>query len=392
MAQLEFKCEKCGKLLRLDAEPGSQVTCTHCQATVSAPASLTSPGPGPQPQSAAPAAPRPQVMGGVRPQVAAGGPPPPPPGYEEEPEVDNSVLAAMSILMPWAVSFVFHLGLLLVLMFFTFMIKEVGEEENKQIIPSTKLVDDPGSRVLTRNPQVEQKNNQRQKTDLNKPAPDVMDKSAGKPQNITIAVPGGSSASGGSEALASLFSGGEAGMGSKFFGTESGGNVTKVVYVVDRSGSMFDTFSYVQAELARSIKELKTIQRFHIIFFADDRPYELKINGNAKLQLATVPTKKAATDWVDDQIAESSTGRTDPRKALIQAFEKNPELIYLLTDGLFPTETLDTIKKHNTNRKVRINTIAFKSRTGEPLLKKIATENGGAYKFISENQLGQDYD
>ncbi len=59
------------------------------------------------------------------------------------------------------------------------------------------------------------------------------------------------------------------GGGPKFFGLGgSARGVRRIVYVVDRSGSMLDTFQYVRQELKRSISALRRTQKFHVIFFS----------------------------------------------------------------------------------------------------------------------------
>jgi len=44
-------------------------------------------------------------------------------------------------------------------------------------------------------------------------------------------------------------------------------------------------------------------------------------------------------------------------------------------------------KRLNTGGKVTIHTIGFLYKTGEEVLKQIATDNGGNYKFVSEADL-----
>ena len=57
---IEFRCEQCGKLLSVDAEPESRVKCPYCKAKVVVPAGLAS-------------LPTPQVPGGPPPAYAASG-------------------------------------------------------------------------------------------------------------------------------------------------------------------------------------------------------------------------------------------------------------------------------------------------------------------------------
>ena len=66
-------------------------------------------------------------------------------------------------------------------------------------------------------------------------------------------------------------------------------------------------------------------------------------------------------------------------------------MIYILTDGDFPNnaQVLEELRKLNKDKRVKINTIAFMDRgeAYEKLLKQIADENGGAFKFVSDQEL-----
>ena len=46
----------------------------------------------------------------------------------------------------------------------------------------------------------------------------------------------------------------------------------KIVYVLDRSDSMCDSFHFVKYELKRSVGELSDSYKFHIIFFSSGPP------------------------------------------------------------------------------------------------------------------------
>ena len=76
------------------------------------------------------------------------------------------------------------------------------------------------------------------------------------------------------------------------------------------------------------------------------------------------------------------------------AFKQKPQLIYLLTDGDFPDNkaVLDRIRNLNKEKMVRINTIVFIDVTNADkaiveLMKQIASENGGVFKVVSQNDL-----
>lgn len=156
-----------------------------------------------------------------------------------------------------------------------------------------------------------------------------------------------------------------------------------IVFVLDQSNSMFNDFPYVQAELSRALGDLGPRQRFHVIFFSGAGAPELKISDKAELRPPTPANLAAARKWVASQVPLSVTGITDPSRALARAMEIEPDTIFLLTDGQFPDNALEGVRRARTEAKVRIHTIAIRHETGEKQLKQIALDNGGAYRFIS---------
>ncbi len=174
----------------------------------------------------------------------------------------------------------------------------------------------------------------------------------------------------------------------KFFGTEDSGDV--VVYLIDRSGSMISTFGFVIPELLRSINRLNEKQKFQIILFA-------KTNPKTFLRtpvLATAANKKKAKEFLSRQIPE---GETNPVPAIrlafaqMQASHARDRVVFLLTDGSFPDNqmVIRSLRKLNADERVKVHTFLFGSGSAPPdavtVMKKIADENGGKYRFVSGN-------
>jgi len=184
---------------------------------------------------------------------------------------------------------------------------------------------------------------------------------------------------------------GSGGPASKMFGVR-GGNVYHVVYVIDRSGSMVDTFEQVRQELAISIGELQEIQDFHVILFAEGPPIEY---GPKRLVPAAARHKEGVATFLEGVRAETDAkiGGTDPTLALMRAFGvlqgagKGGKLIYLLTDGEFNNNemVLAAIRQWNASKSIHINTFLYGRRPpeAERVMKQIADENGGRYKYVS---------
>lgn len=178
--------------------------------------------------------------------------------------------------------------------------------------------------------------------------------------------------------------GGGQGLGpkSQFMGLS--GNATRIVFVCDASGSMVDKFDALRLELRRSVDGLKPIQAFGIIFFQEQKAAAL----DRMLVMANGEHKKQAYEFLDQTTPH---GSTEPIHGLEIAFDQEPQLIYLLTDGDFPDnqKVIDYIRRRNVGRKVKINTIAFVGRGEEyeKVLKQIAQENHGSFKYVSGGEL-----
>jgi len=179
--------------------------------------------------------------------------------------------------------------------------------------------------------------------------------------------------------------GGGGGIGPKspFMGVS--GNAMKVVYLCDSSGSMMTKFDTLRQELRKAADGLKPIQSFDILFFAEDN-YEAL--DKKALLLAAPENKRKAYEFLDKTAPH---GSSDPIPGLRGAFAVQPQLIYILTDGDFPNnaQVVEEVRKLNKDKKVKINTIAFMERGEEyeKVLKQIADENGGLFKFVSDAEL-----
>ena len=166
-----------------------------------------------------------------------------------------------------------------------------------------------------------------------------------------------------------------------FYGVPLGDPPRKVVFILDRSGSMTCSNYFVNYELKRCVGNLTESDRFHIIFFSSGPPVEMPPR---RLVNATDHNKQLAFEFAKGVEAQ---GETDPSEALRRAFAEGPDTILLLTDGEFAPEVGRLVKDLNKDGKVKVHTIGFLYKEGEPALKQIAAENGGVYRFISEKDL-----
>jgi len=169
----------------------------------------------------------------------------------------------------------------------------------------------------------------------------------------------------------------------KFYGVADAAK--KVVYVLDHSGSMLDTFDSLRQEAIRSVNALAPEQAFSVVMFSEAASVIFP-----KLQQATPEAKR---DFAMKLAAYRAQGMNDDlldpfERALEAAFKMEPEVIYFLTDGRFDPRLTDFMTKLNKDKKVRLHTLAFVNNDAayKDQLKELAKKNGGSYKFIS----GQD--
>lgn len=195
-----------------------------------------------------------------------------------------------------------------------------------------------------------------------------------------IGLGGGTAGSGGDSGPPGVALG--SGGGVNFFGLRSSApGVRSIVYVVDRSGSMTDTFTAVRAELKKSISALRRSQKFHVIFYNSGDPTE---NPPLKPVPAIDANKRAFFEFMD---GITPSGGTRPERALRQALALEPDLIYFLSDGAFEAEVVDRLKEWNRGSRTKVYTIAYLDPQGRKLLEAIARQNGGEFKFVTEHDL-----
>ena len=358
---LRFRCEHCGKRLQVDQESGVEVACPYCRNTVVVPADAQEYVPR---QSGA----APGQEGELEP---------------EEETTGDQIVAFMATYLPsWGTSVVLHLAMILVALMATWVATKKPEDaeyqaqtvikEKKKIIRKMER-SAPKSRT-TRKAHSKQVSAFVFKRSKN-PIPDVA-RNKLRPIEV-IGIGGGGRDFGGIAGFGDSRGGGAG--GPEFFGV--GGVAEKVVYVVDRSGSMTDSIMYVKYELRRSLRMLKPNQRFYVVFYSTGPAVGMP---SGKLVPATEPNKLAAYEFIDGIVP---VGQTDPSEALKQAFKVGPELIYLLTDGEFDRRIVGLIDKLNAKKEITVHTLCFIYTSGEAILQEIAQHNDGEYKYIGEDDL-----
>lgn len=160
-----------------------------------------------------------------------------------------------------------------------------------------------------------------------------------------------------------------------FFGLRATGN--RFAFVVDRSGSMNGLpMKRARKELMSCINHMPKHVEVFVVFF-DDLAYP----DEGSYRGVDAQNLQELEDWVN---TIQANGGTDVKIGMRTVFSegKPPDAIFLLTDGNFAGDTPSYIRKLNSKSGVRINTVALVSRAGESLLKQIAAENDGDYRFV----------
>ena len=322
---------------------------------------------------------------------------------DDEPTVGEEVNATLLALLPWGVSLVFHAALVLLALFVVWAVLQPQEDE-EYIVPSVTLSDSPGAPIeLVQQKEVTETSSRRSPVPQVKPSPSQTVTTVEAPDLTGFDTPdaGGSPMGVGDMGEGAAFN-------AKFFG-QGGGNAKRIVYLVDASGSMVDLMPHVLAELKRSIQQLDPAQSFDIIFFNGVPP-----TGRQNVQAVPVPltglkpasaeNTRAVITWLNDTPILVGGGG-DPAAAIREALNRNPQLIFLLSDNItgpagtpyekYQKGTWSTPSSPPNVRNTKISTIQFVDK--DPLasipghrgtLDLVAEATGGKFKFVSGADLG----
>lgn len=313
--------------------------------------------------------------------------------------VGEEVSQTLGAMLPWSVSILFHLAIILLVLFLGFVILQVDVPDRpitaEPITPPTsevvvkKLKERAGGqRTLKRDVSPPR--------DISIPTPDPTEFLKFEQVNF--------------DTVADVFGLDSTAPGTGLFDDEelpNGLKPNRIVFVIDASGSLIDTFPFVISELKRKIRDLDRSQHIAIIFYADDRVIEVPPAGLTRL---TADNKKELIKWIDlsnHNIVARGSG--DPVNAITRALGYKPQLIYLLSDNITgrgkyaidQNDLLNQIARANANGTL-ISTIQYiyedalaltPGPDGRPLgetqrtLYKIAEMTGGEHTFVRAEDL-----
>ena len=316
---------------------------------------------------------------------------------------------------PWAVSVLLHIGIFLLVLFASYMANQsMKDDADRELIIIPTAISDPTEQDGSNRPgsggdptrdaaqdkiQDVMRTDGWAQTESNQNVAGFL--SGNESDTVAMGITRGAGASiggkgqggtgtgdGGVLAPYGTPGGGTGGPRTGFYGTA--GNASRVVYILDHSGSMLDNFNFLQLEVRKSVEAMLPVHYFAVIVVSENA----EVLGQMRLERATADNKRDVTLKMDRVVAQ---GQNDEmlipfKTAFEKAFAMKPQLVYFLTDGKFDAKLMDVVKELNKDRKVRINTIAFvndKQRDYFDQLSALAKENGGMFKFVSEKDLGR---
>ncbi|MEM1028261.1 MAG: hypothetical protein AAGJ38_09280 [Planctomycetota bacterium] len=173
----------------------------------------------------------------------------------------------------------------------------------------------------------------------------------------------------------------------------------RLVYVIDASGSLIDTFPFILAELQRAISELQPEQSFAVLFFSGDHVTEAPPYG---MKRATTQAVRHTNQWIDPGSGRiMASGRPHADAAIRRALAYQPDAIILLSDGitgrgdqalttrarllsLIGTANIHDVVFHTLQVR-RPDPLASPTRQGT--LELIAMQSGGVHRYLGEDDL-----
>ncbi len=169
-----------------------------------------------------------------------------------------------------------------------------------------------------------------------------------------------------------------------------GAQPTRIIYVIDASGSLATDLDVVLMQLRQSIRRLTEDQFFTVIFFQREVAIEVVPRG---MKPATEANKLAVQAWLDPTRGNIVPGgSSSPLRALRQAMAYKPQALYILSDNITGSgpyeldreQLLRELEHLNPAKATRIHTIQFLSPDPQHTLADIAAAHGGQHKMIKQ--------
>jgi Mg-chelatase subunit ChlD len=307
----------------------------------------------------------------------------------------------------WALSFLLHLALCVVLLLFVRVAQRGGamepargasiiltrdvDGEAQYFSDADSESDSAATGEASQNVEGALPDAQQMPLDLTGMLPAERQEVAGEQMGNSL--PSANQLAGGAPAPRGQIGGNEA--RTSIFGAEGTGN--KFVYVFDRSSSMAAyqgrPLAAAKRELIASLHDLDKMQQFQILFYNDSQ-YPTVFNPlhpqPPRMLFGNEQTRRLAQGFVEGVVAN---GGTQHMAALKFALGMNPDVIFFLTDAAEPQLTvaeLDEIRRQNARVGATIIAIEFGSgpqQSSLSFLKRLARQNGGQYVYVDVTRL-----
>ena len=167
-----------------------------------------------------------------------------------------------------------------------------------------------------------------------------------------------------------------------FFGIPTD-DARTLVFVSDTCGSMTGMIDLVKYELSQTVYGLRPCQRFCVLFMSSGSPQEMEPRGPIP---ATRENKRLAAQFIESVV---SHGQTWLGPSLRRALEMKPEVVYIITDAAIDRELVDQARAWNPGRRTRIHCIRWLWKEYQDVLRQIAADSGGQFRFVSDADLEQ---
>ena len=308
-------------------------------------------------------------------------------------EPNRSLLAIVTTLPSWLVSFIVHLALILALATYTF----VASSDGTIILEVSQVSSDSPSESISmeitlEEPELEDEPFESLESDevFEEPELPTVDLSevTTMPEIHDIADP--FSVAGlpeFSSKPASDASPNNSSEGIEFFGTRAYGS--NFVFVIDCSSSMSVNYRWDRAveELIATLDQLDSKQKFLVLLYNDQNYVMFGAGPGQKLIPANRENKRRIKNWLDEATPFAGTKPGDSMKL---ALRKKPDAIYFLSDGELRDRTLFDLRFWNVRRKgpdgekrlTPIHTVLLGSLFGRKTMRTIAEENNGIFTHV----------
>ncbi len=170
------------------------------------------------------------------------------------------------------------------------------------------------------------------------------------------------------------------GGGTSFFGVAGRGR--RFMYIVDVSGSMNseNRFVILRRNLKSSISGLPEHASFFVSAYNNKA---IPMNARQTWKRASKSEKLSFNAWINNIDPDHGTNPLPSFEFALDKIKPRPDIIYFMTDGENIQGLSEAISElNNRGRKVKIHCIAFGNSGSEEMMRRIARDSGGKYRFV----------